>query len=223
MNGVGNRNLGRRHRQFPPTYAARSRVAPREHAALHQGAQELLHKQRISAGAVEHEVDQALGRRQALQDPVDQVSAIVRGERLQEEGGRRPLAAHPHRSTFEQLGPRQHEQRDRRLADPVGRVLEEVEGHVLGRVHILEHQQQRPLLGQREEERVAWRQTALRAAAPAVTPRDPARPACGHRIGDLEALRHSCTLRRARSSGSVNTIRSRRVSPLPAPRRDTVP
>ena len=59
--------------------------------------------------------------------------------------------ARQRRAQLAQLGPRERDQQQRRVADPLGEVLDEVEERRLGPVDVVEHEHERPLARQRLE------------------------------------------------------------------------
>ena len=79
------------------------------------------------------------------QEPLDEPLRLVVRERLEEDGRRVALAAAPGRSRVEQLGPRHGHEQDRRVARPVGNVLDEIEQRRLGPVEVVEDDDERLL------------------------------------------------------------------------------
>jgi hypothetical protein len=67
-------------------------------------------------------------------------------ERLEQDGGRVPLASAPGRPLLEELGTGDAQQHDGRVTSEVGDVLDEIEQCLLGPVQIVEHAHHRTLL-----------------------------------------------------------------------------
>ena len=74
-------------------------------------------------------------------------SQSVAGERLEQDRRRVQLAAAPAGSQLEQLGPGDAEEEDRRVARPVGDVLDQVEEDRLRPLDVVEHEDLWPLRG----------------------------------------------------------------------------
>ena len=115
---------------------------------LRREGQQLLDEQRVAAGHLHHPLERAAVRQS---QPLGQRPARVERERLQQHGGRVDLAAAPAGTQLEQLGPGQAEQQQRRVARPLGQVLEQVEHGRLCPVDVLEHDDQRLARGQLEQ------------------------------------------------------------------------
>src|SRR5262245_60298397 len=73
----------------------------------------------------------------------EQPLRLARVERLEQNGGRVPLAATPRRPTLQQLRPRQAQQQDGRITREVGEVLDEIEQRLLGPVQVVEDADER--------------------------------------------------------------------------------
>ena len=69
-------------------------------------------------------------------------------ERLELERRRAHAAAAPGRAHVEQLGPREADEQQRRLAHPRGEVLDQLEQRLLAPVHVLEDEHERLRLGE---------------------------------------------------------------------------
>ncbi len=82
----------------------------------------------------------------------DQRLALVLGERLEEDRRRVHLAAAPVGSNVEELGARDAEQEDRRVAGEVGDVLDEVDEDRLRPLQVVDDHDLRPLGGPRLEQ-----------------------------------------------------------------------
>ena len=79
---------------------------------------------------------------------VDQLLAVVAAERLELDRGRANAAAAPARPDVEQLGPREADDQERRVAHPLGDVLDQLEQRLLGPVDVLEDEHERLRVGQ---------------------------------------------------------------------------
>ena len=90
-----------------------------------------------------------VGELRSAREPRDQQLAVLAGERLEQDRRRVQLAAAPAGPQLEQLGPGDAEQEDRRVARPVGDVLDQVEEDRLGPLDVVEHEDLRPLAARR--------------------------------------------------------------------------
>ena len=90
---------------------------------------------------------------------VDQRLALVFAERLEQERRRVELAAAPVGSRVEELGPRDAEEEDRRVARQVGDVLDEIDEHRLRPLQVVDDDDLRPL-GRARLEQPAEREPA---------------------------------------------------------------
>ncbi len=107
----------------------------------------LLDEERVALGLREHgrDVDRQLelgGQRG------DELGALVGPQRLELERRRADAASAPRRPDVEQLGARDAEQEQRRLAHPRGEMLDQLEQRLLAPVHVLEHEHERLRLGE---------------------------------------------------------------------------
>ena len=116
--------------------------------ALSRGHREhLFDEQWVALGRVEDPRAQ-LGRDPGLaREAVDQRLRLPGAERLEQQRRRVQLAARPGRPPVEQVGPGEAEQQDRRIAAPVGHVLDEVEEPGLAPVDVVEHDEQPAIRG----------------------------------------------------------------------------
>ena len=71
--------------------------------------------------------------------PVHQLRALARRERFQEQRRRIQLAASPVRPGIQQLGARDAQKEDRRIAREVRQMLDEVDENGLGPLQIVDH------------------------------------------------------------------------------------
>ena len=116
-------------------------------AGLGEHRHELLRVERVALRRVRH-AEAKLGREDAgVVESVEQLRRLAGGERVEPDD-----CSVPARTFLEQLGPGETEEEDRRVAAPAAHVLDEVEQRRLGPVHVLEHDEQRPLARQSLEE-----------------------------------------------------------------------
>ena len=116
-------------------------------AALEQHADRLLDEQRVALGPLEQLLrqrgrDLTRGSGELDDELLDEQLALVRRERLQLDRGRAHAPSAPPRPRVEQLGPGEAEDEKRR-ADPVREVLDQVEKRLLGPVDVLEEENER--------------------------------------------------------------------------------
>ena len=90
--------------------------------------------------------------REAGDEAGEEVVHGVVAERLERQGGRASGRPREAGMAVGQLRPRQREHEDRVLSAPVEQVLDECHEPLVGPVDVLEHQHERPLLGQALEE-----------------------------------------------------------------------
>ena len=74
--------------------------------------------------------------------------ALLRRERLELDRGRADAAAAPAGPHVEQLGPREADDQQRRVLDPLGEVLDQLEQRLLGPVDVLEDEDERLRVGE---------------------------------------------------------------------------
>ena len=121
-------------------------------AALEQNARVLLGVQRVAAGAGEQRFLGLRVEQRLLEQRLDEARGVVVGERRERDRQRVRLAAAPARPPLQELGARGAEHEQRHAARALDELVDEVEQRVVGPVQILEHEHQRPPLGQRLEE-----------------------------------------------------------------------
>ena len=85
-----------------------------------------------------------VGELRSARESRDQQLAVLAGERLEQDRRRVELAAAPAGSKLEQLGAGDAEEEDRRVAGPVGDVLDQVEEDGLGPLDVVEDEDLRP-------------------------------------------------------------------------------
>ena len=90
--------------------------------------------------------------REPRHEPGEELLHRLRRQRLEVERGEAPLPGAPGRPALEQLGPREREDEDRRVARPVEEVLDEVEQALVGPLHVLEGEHRRIRLREALEE-----------------------------------------------------------------------
>ena len=118
-------------------------------ALLLEERQHLLEEERVPLrGRRDARAD--LGRERTGEERVDQLLRFALGQRLQQDRAEARPAARPERPALEQLRPGEAEKQDR-SASEVGDVLHELEEGRLCPVHVLEHQDERPVRGERLE------------------------------------------------------------------------
>ena len=114
---------------------------------------ELLGVERVAArarAAAPPEV--SAGRSGALEQLAEESRGVVVRERRQRDRERVRLAAAPAGPAGQQLGPRGADEEQRHAARPLDQVVDEVEQVVVGPVEVLEHEHERPLVGEPLEE-----------------------------------------------------------------------
>jgi len=107
-------------------------------AALAHHREHLLDVEGV-AGRGDHDPFAQIGVERIGHEPLDQLLALLRAQRLEEERRRVHLPAAPPRPQIEKLGARDAEQEDRRVARVVGDVLDEVDEHRLGPLQVVDH------------------------------------------------------------------------------------
>ena len=107
----------------------------------------LLDEQRIPFRCLEDPRPQSLIGRRAVEEARNEIVGIGRRQRLEEYRRRVELAAAPAGTPVEQLWPRHAEQQDRRVAAQVGDVIDEIEKRLLAPVDVIEHDDERRILG----------------------------------------------------------------------------
>jgi hypothetical protein len=107
---------------------------------LHHG-EELLQEERVALGGFDHAVATRLV--DTTCEVPGEETRVVGVEWLEQERGRVQLAATPCRPGVEQLGPREAQQHERRVAREVGDVLDEREQRRLGPLEVVEDHEQR--------------------------------------------------------------------------------
>ena len=120
-------------------------------AALDEHADGLLDEERIPLGALERLPRQRPGplpggTGELIEELLDELRALLLGERLELDRRRAHAPAAPPGTRVEQLGPREADDEDGR-PHPVGEVLDEVEERRLGPVDVLEQEDQRLHVG----------------------------------------------------------------------------
>ena len=121
-------------------------------AALEVELRELLGVERVALRPLEQRL-LGLGREQrALEDVRDEDSGLLLRERGEADRRGVELAAAPAGPPLEELRPRAADDEERDAAQPVDELVDEVEQALVGPVQVLEHEHERPLLGERLEE-----------------------------------------------------------------------
>ena len=132
--------------------------------------EKLLDEERVAVGRLQ---DFGAGRTRecaVVEERVHECVHLRLDERLQREERRIVPERRPGWSRLQQLGPPTAEQQDRPLAAEAGHVLDEIEEPGLGPMEVLEDDDQRPVAGQRLEQRadrpvgLVRRPSALRSA-----------------------------------------------------------
>ena len=116
--------------------------------ALEQHPRRLLDEERVPLGLLEQRA--ALGRRQLAigEQRVEQFLALLGRQRLELDRRRAQAAAAPAGADVEQLGPREADDQQGCVLDPLGEVLDQLEQRLLGPVNVLEDEDQRLCIGQ---------------------------------------------------------------------------
>ena len=158
LHGLGERQLAVGV-ELPAVRAVNEEAAVLEHPHV------LLGVERVPAGPGQHaRLD--LGRQQRLlEQRAEQARGLLLGERRDRDGRRVALAAAPAGPPLEELRPSGADDEQRHAGRPVGQVVDEVEQAVVGPVQILEHEHERPLLGQRLEQAPPGRERLVAAVA----------------------------------------------------------
>ena len=136
----------------------------------------LLDEQRVALGSFLDARGHVGSDDASSQEPLEQLVRLNGRQRL--EGDRRsvPLASSPRRPEVEQIGARHRDEQDRRVARPLGDVLDEIEQRRLGPVQIVEDHDQGLLVRKRLEQ----------------APHCPEPFFCGHgRVGEADELGHA--------------------------------
>ena len=105
--------------------------------------QHLFDEERIAFGRVGDSRLESLHKLGLANDVRDKLSALVRGERLQQGRGRVELPTSPLRSDVEELGPCHANEEHRSASRPVGDVFDTVEEDRLAPVDVVEHNDER--------------------------------------------------------------------------------
>ena len=106
---------------------------------------DLLDEQRVPVGHRDDPLAQR-GIRPAVR--IDELGALRRRQRLEQNRGRVQLAPAPGRPRIEELRARETEQHQRRAAREVGDVIDQVEEHRLAPLHVIEDDDQRAVAGE---------------------------------------------------------------------------
>ena len=131
-----------------PACSCPAAVLGDEQAAVDEHPHELLRVERVALGAREQGLAQLVGTADREQQQRQQPSGLVAGQRRERDRQRVAVAA-PAVPPLLQVGTRGAEQEQRRVAAPVGEVLDEVEQPLVGPVQVLEHEHERRPLGHR--------------------------------------------------------------------------
>ena len=108
---------------------------------------ELLGVQGISPCARQELRARVRVQHRAVEERMHEICCLVVRQRAEGEGDRIRLAAAPAHPALEQLGPGCPDDQDRHPGRPADEVVDEVEERVVGPVQILEHENERALLG----------------------------------------------------------------------------
>ena len=131
-------------------------------AVLAHECEHLLDEERVPVGRLQDPPTHVARQLRTARETRDQQFAVLAGERLEQDRRCVQLAAAPSRPQLEQLGAGDAEQEDRRVARPVGDVLDQVEEDGLGPLDVVQHEDLRPLCGAgldqlaERELRVGW-------------------------------------------------------------------
>ncbi len=115
-------------------------------------ARELLGVQGIPRSALDHRRAQLVVGRVTAEKRLDEPLRVVGGEWSERNGQRVPLAAAPVRPALEQLGPRAGDDEQRHVLDELDQRVHEVEQAVIGPLQVVDHEDERTLLGEGFEE-----------------------------------------------------------------------
>ena len=115
--------------------------------ALAEHRHHLLDVQRVASRCSRDAIARGLVHLDLTEQVGDQVVALVRAERLEQERRRVQLPASPARSEVEQLRARHAEEEDGRVPREVGDVLDEIDEDGLGPLEIVDHDDLRSLGG----------------------------------------------------------------------------
>ena len=121
-------------------------------AALEVELCELLCVQRVALRAIQQRLLD-LGRQNAAREDLrDQDRGLLRGEGSEPDHRGVQRSAAPARAALEQLRPRAADDEERDAAQPIDELVDEVEQALVGPVQVLEHEHERPLVGECFEE-----------------------------------------------------------------------
>ena len=124
-----------------------------EHIApLEQDARVLLGVERVAPGPCEQRLLRLRVEQRPLEQRLDETGGVLVRERRERDRERVRLAAAPPRPALQELGARGREYEQRNAARPLDQLVDELQQRIVGPVQILEHEHERPLLGQRLEE-----------------------------------------------------------------------
>ena len=121
-------------------------------AALEVELRELLGVERVALRALEQRLLDLRREQRALEHVRDEERGLLVRERREADRRGVELAAAPAGSSLEELRPGAADDEERDVAQPVDELVDEVEQAVVGPVQILEHEDERALLGERLEE-----------------------------------------------------------------------
>src|SRR6185436_17039678 len=97
----------------------------------------------VAGGLVEEVLARRLAQAPARQERLDELDALGLAEREELDRGRTHAASTPARPDVEQLGARERDDQERRLANPGGDVLDQLEERLLRPVDVLEDEHER--------------------------------------------------------------------------------
>ena len=127
-------------------------VPPDDPAAVDQVAQDLLEEERIALGSFEDLSAGRGGERIDVEQMAHELASGIGGQRPEQQAGEAPPSASPGRLAIGELRPCRADEEER-PADTLGNLLEEREQRRIGPVDVVDDRDERPLVGERREQR----------------------------------------------------------------------
>ena len=200
-------------------------VLAHQPAIIDEHAQQFLDEQRVAVGGLSDPAPDLDIEVRTTEETHDELVGLGHAERFELDRRRRQFAAAPRRPHLQELLAADAQQKDRRFARPVGDVLDQVEQARLRPVHVVEDEDQRPLMGQGREQPTDRPEGVVRigsALRQADRLGDPVEDAA--RIGLLVGRQHGGELGVRVGLGVVITDTGRREQHLPdRPKGDAPP
>ena len=119
---------------------------------VHQALHDLLEEERVAARSLEDPGSEIARHRPALDQEVEELSRLRRGQRLEQQTRVVPPSAAPPRSSSRELGARRAQEQCRPLT-AIGEILEEIQQRRIGPVDVLDDHDDRTRQGEGRKER----------------------------------------------------------------------